>query len=164
MAMTEEQKIEFIISKIDVYLDELEEGDIKEALNIIVSNYMSDDERKTFITYFYKLFKGYNKYKHINLLIDYHKNIEKLALDTNEVKCDIVNCQQSIKKTIIDELADEILDIDTINSNEMIKLKIFFSKLIITLFSFAIFLYLMFMILFLKDPSEIFVGLSKMFQ
>ncbi len=164
MAMTEDQKIEFIISKMDIYLEECEEHDIKEALDIIVSNYMTEDERKTFVAYFYRLFKGYNKYKHINLLIDYHKNIEKLTNDTSDLTCDTSKCPKTIRKKLADELTNEILDVDVINNQEMIKLKSFFIKIFISLFAVAMTTYLFFMAFFLKDTSEIIIGISKMFQ
>lgn len=164
MVMTEEQKIEFIISKIDIYLEELEEGDIKEALDIIISNYVTDDERKTFISYFYKLYKGYTKYKVINPLIDYHKNFEKITAGIIGSKHIVNKSKKHSDETVTVDLVNEILDIDSINTNEMIKLKVFFSKLIISLFSIAIVMYLIFMIIIIKDPSDIIVGSIKILQ
>lgn len=157
MGITEEQHIDFIISKIDILLEDFRDLNIKDALSEILTSHLTEAERKAFVLYFYKLHKGYSKYKHINLMIDYHKNIERLAVAGYGTP------SPSAKDSVISELEDEISDIEEINKAEMVKLKSFFLKIIVFLLISGVAIYI-FMLAFLSnDQSEIILGIAKLF-
>lgn len=151
MSVSEDQHIEFIITKIDILLDEFKDLHIRDALDIIVGEHLTESERKTYLTYFFKLHKGYSKYKHVNLMIDYHKNVERLAISgTND------------NSEALDELEREISDIEEMNQAEMIKLKSFFFKIITTVLVIGIVAYFFLLLSVSGDMSELILGLAKL--
>ena len=122
MSITEEQRIGFIISKIDIHLEEYKDKPIKEAINLVFSNYLTEEERNNFSEYFYKLYKGYMKYRHLNLLIDYYKAVERLKAHN---RTNNSNGESDEDIDVFSPPDDEISEIEAINQKELIKLKSF---------------------------------------
>lgn len=163
MTITEEQHIEFIISKIDILLEQSKVGNTRDALVAIMQKQLTDDERRIFFFYFYKLYKGYTKYRHINILIDYYKLLEKLVENHNDQKDNTIFDTSEANKILTPELEMEVLDIEKTNSEEMIKLKAFFARVIILLFGLGIFVYLILLLSLSKDSGDLFIALAKLF-
>lgn len=152
MSVSEDQHIEFIITKIDILLDEFKDLHIRDALDIIVGEHLTEPERKTYLTYFFNLHKGYSKYKHVNLMIDYHKNVERLAINGNSEP----------NTEALDELEREISDIEKMNQAEMLKLRTFFFKIITTVLVLGIVAYFFLLLSVSGDMSELILGLAKL--
>jgi len=152
MGVSEDQHIEFIITKIDILLDEFKDLHIRDALDIIIGEHLTEPERKTYLTYFFKLHKGYSKYKHVNLMIDYHKNVERLAINGNSES----------NTEALNELEREISDIEEMNQAEMLKLRTFFFKIITTVLVLGIVAYFFLLLSVSGDISELILGLAKL--
>ena len=160
MSITEEQRIEFIISKIDIHLDEFNDLPIKDALEKIFHTHLNEDEKKNFRAYFYKLYKGYSKYRHLNLMIDYHKTVERMQHQGGPATTPIIR-DESIE--IFSPVAvREVSDIDAVNHAEFIKLKTFGAKAVILVFIVGVGIYAGLLALLSGDYIEILIKLTSM--
>lgn len=160
MSITEEQRIEFIISKIDIHLDEFKDLPIKEAIENIFQKHLNEDEKKNFHAYFYKLYKGYSKYRHLNLMIDYHKTLERMQQQGGPATTPIIR-DESIE--LFSPVAvREVSDIDAVNHAELIKLKTFGAKSVILVFIVGVAIYAGLLALLSGDYIEIIAKLVSM--
>ena len=160
MPITEEQRIEFIISKIDIHLDEFKDLPIKEAIENIFQKHLNEDEKKNFRAYFYKLYKGYSKYRHLNLMIDYHKAVERMQQQGGPATTPIIR-DESIE--IFSPVAvRELSDIDAVNHAELIKLRTFGTKSVILVFIVGVAIYAGLLALLSGDYIEIIAKLVSM--
>lgn len=160
MSITEEQRIGFIISKIDIHLEEYKDKPIKEAINLVFSNYLTEEERINFANYFYKLYKGYTKYRHLNLMIDYYKTVERLKTHKNPEDKDDGNGSGLDVLIPADEEASEIEDM---NHKELIKLKSFGIKVFIVIIVIGIIIYSLALLTLNKDNLSILMKIAEMF-
>ena len=160
MSITEEQRIEFIISKIDIHLDEFKDLPIKEAIENVFQKHLNEDEKKNFRAYFYKLYKGYSKYRHLNLMIDYHKTVERMQQKGGPATTPIIK-DESIE-VFSPVAAGEVSDIDAVNHAELIKLKTFGTKAIILVFIVGVGIYAGLLALLSGDYIEIISKLVSM--
>ena len=160
MSITEEQRIEFIISKIDIHLDEFKDLPIKEAIENVFQKHLDEDEKKNFRAYFYKLYKGYSKYRHLNLMIDYHKTVERMRQQGGSATTPVTK-DESIE-VFSPVTAGEVSDIDAVNHAELIKLKTFGTKAIILVFIVGVGIYAGLLALLSGDYIEIIAKLVSM--
>ena len=161
MSITEEQRIEFIISKIDIHLDEFKDLPIKEAIECVFQKHLNEDEKKNFRAYFYKLYKGYSKYRHLNLMIDYHKTVERMQQKDSSTKTPTTKDEGL--EVFSPVSVGEVNDIDAVNHIELIKLKTFGTKAIILVFIIGVGVYVGLLALLSGDYIDIFTKLSSMF-
>lgn len=161
MSITEEQRIEFIISKIDIHLEEYKEKPIKEALNLVFTNYLNEDERLNFCNYFYKLYKGYTKYRHLNLMIDYYKTVERLKNKKNPGE-DGDGSDHDMD--VFAPPDGEISEIDVINQKELIKLKSFGVKVFVVIIIIGIIIYSLALLTLNKEHISILMQIMAMFD
>lgn len=157
MAITEEQRIEFIIAKIDMYLDEYKEVPIKDAIDSIFQKHLNDDEKKNYKVYFYKLYKSYLKYRHLNLIIDYRKTI--IDLEGKEETVTGLADRDDAKDIFSSVSSKEIDEIDVVNQTELIKLRSFGIRAAILVFIIGITIYLGLLSLLTGNYTEILVKL-----
>ena len=160
MSITEEQRIEFIISKIDIHLDEFKDLPIKEAVECVFQKHLNEDEKKNFRAYFYKLYKGYSKYRHLNLMIDYHKTVERMQRQGGPAATPVIK-DESIE-VFSPVAAGEVSDIDAVNHTELIKLKTFGTKAFILVFIVGVGIYAGLLALLTGDYIEIIAKLVNM--
>lgn len=163
MSITEKQHVDFIISKIDILLEQQKHGSIRDNLVAISQNQLTLEERKALIFYFYKLYKGYNKYKHINLTIDYYKMLERIASKSinNKIIIDEINITP---QSLSPELENEVLEIERTTTTEMIKLKMFFAKVIVILSCVGIVGYTILILSINRKADDIFIAISNLFS
>ena len=161
MPITEEQRIEFIISKIDIHLDEFKDLPIKDAVESVFQKHLNEEEKKNFRAYFYKLYKGYSKYRHLNLMIDYHKTVERMQQKDSSTKTPTTK-DESLE-VFSPVSAGEVIDIDAVNHIELIKLKTFGAKATILVFIIGVGVYVGLLALVSGDYIDIFTKLSSMF-
>ena len=161
MSITEEQRIEFIISKIDIHLDEFKDLPIKEAVECVFQKHLNEDEKKNFRAYFYKLYKGYSKYRHLNLMIDYHKTVERMQQKDSSINTP--NTKDESLEVFSPVSVGEVNDIDAVNHVELIKLKTFGTKAVILVFIVGIGIYAGLLALLSGDYIEIVIKLTSMF-
>ncbi len=160
MSITEEQRIEFIISKIDIHLEELKDLPIKDAIEKIFQTHLNEDEKKNFRAYFYKLYKGYSKYRHLNLMIDYHKTVERMQQKGGPATTPVIK-DESIE--VFSPVANgEVNDIEAVNHAELIKLKTFGTKAVILVFIIGVAIYAGLLTLLSGDYIEIIAKLVSM--
>ena len=159
MSITEEQRIEFIISKIDIHLDEFKDLPIKEAIECVFQKHLNEDEKKNFRAYFYKLYKGYSKYRHLNLMIDYHKTVERMQQNDSSTKTPTTK-DESLE-VFSPVSVGEVNDIDAVNHAELIKLKTFGTKAIILVFIIGVGIYAGLLTLLSGDYMDIFIKISS---
>lgn len=173
MSMSEEQMIEFIISKIDIQLEHNKDVYLSDALYRIAENELSEKEKKVFVSYFYRLHKGYSKYKHINLAIEYHKILETLVSQNNPqlvnlhspgTTPDNLPLNTVLGKPMIPEdpeLDSEIDEVETLNKKELVKLKSFFFRASLTVFLLGIAFCAFMLVLLDEDAVHILWFLDK---
>ncbi len=160
MSITEEQRIEFIISKIDILLDEFKDLPIKEAIENVFQKHLDEDEKKNFRAYFYKLYKGYSKYRHLNLMVDYHKTVERMQQKGGPATTPVIK-DESIE--VFSPISSgEVNDIEAVNHAELIKLKTFGTKAVILVFIIGVAIYAGLLTLLSGDYIEIIAKLVSM--
>ena len=160
MSITEEQRIEFIISKIDIHLEEFKDLPIKDAIEKIFQTHLNEDEKKNFRAYFYKLYKGYSKYRHLNLMIDYHKTVERMQQKGVPATTPVIK-DESIE-VFSPVSSGEVNDIEAVNHAELIKLKTFGTKAVILVFIIGVAIYAGLLTLLSGDYIEIIAKLVSM--
>lgn len=133
--MSEEDYINYIMVKLDIYLKNSTEKNHIDIIRDAVLNHLSEQECKIFLYYFFRLYQGYTKYRELNLVIDYHKMIEALARKNLK---DIYPKQESIpttdnqKSNISAELEKEIDTLTAISTKEVNRLHSFVIKFVIS--------------------------------
>jgi hypothetical protein len=147
MSITEEQHIDFIISKIDILLEQQKHGSIRDNLVAISQKQLTLEERKALIFYFYKLYKGY-------------KRIASKSID-NKIIIDEINITP---QSLNPELENEVLEIERTTTTEMIKLKMFFAKVIVILSCVGIVGYTILILSINRKADDIFIAISNLFS
>lgn len=85
-------------------------------------------------------------------MIDYHKNVERLAINGNSES----------NTEALNELEREISVIEEMNRAEMLKLRTFFFKIITTVLVLGIVAYFFLLLSVSGDISELILGLAKL--
>lgn len=82
--LSKEKRISLMIDKIEAAIteDKLKNDTYDKVVIGTFDIFLTEEEKELFIIHFFNLHKGYTKYKHLNLQIDYHKMMEKKVLET----------------------------------------------------------------------------------